>query len=76
MITFIFLKKGKKNQVHVQGKCMVNKNIIVLFCEMPIEPHLVLKHISYINTPKNPFFKLVTRVNTRDFTAKHKQKGL
>ena len=22
-------------------------------CEMPIEPHLVLKHISYIITPKN-----------------------
>ena len=25
-----------------------------LFMQMPIEPHLVLKHISYINTPKNP----------------------
>ena len=25
-------------------------------CEMPIEPHLVLKHISYIITPKNLIF--------------------
>ena len=25
-------------------------------CEMPIEPHLVLKHILYISTPKNPIF--------------------
>ena len=32
-----------------------------------IEPHLVLMHISYINIPKNPIFKLVTRVNTGDF---------
>ena len=40
-----------------------------LFMQMPIEPHLVLKHISYINTPKNPIFKLVTRVNTCDFTV-------
>ena len=29
-ITFIFLKKIKE-QVHVQGKGMVNKNIIILF---------------------------------------------
>ena len=34
-----------------------------------IEPHLVLKHISYRNTPKTPIFWLVTRVNTRDFTV-------
>jgi hypothetical protein len=36
---------------------------------MSIEPHLVLKHISYLSTPKNLIFLLVTRVNTRDFTV-------
>ena len=40
-----------------------------LKCEMPIEPHLVLKHISFLSTPKNPIFLLVTRVNTRDSTV-------
>ena len=38
----------------------LNKNTILLAkCEMPknkIEPHLDLKHISHISTPKNPDF--------------------
>ena len=36
---------------------------------MQIEPHLLLKHIWYINTPKNLIFKLLTQGKTRDFTV-------
>ena len=65
-IIFVFQKKGEK-------KDMVNKNTIIhvayFFPILPIEPHLVLKHISFINTPPNPIFLLVTRVNIRDFTV-------
>ena len=49
---------------------MVNKNTIIHVEFFRIEPHLVLKHISYINTPQNPIFWLVTRVNSREFMVK------
>jgi hypothetical protein len=39
------------------------------FAKTEIEAPLVLKHVSYLSTLKNPIFKLVTRVNTRDFTV-------
>ena len=35
-----------------------------VFIQMPIEPHLIYKHT------QNPNFKLITRVNTRDFTVR------
>ena len=45
-----------------------------LIWNLIIEPCLILNHISYSNTPKEPIFELVTHVNTRDFrVAKHNQ---
>ena len=63
----MFASARKKDMV-----CFFSDFFLNAKCEMPkntIEPHLVLKHISYINAPKNPIFKLVRHVDTRDFTV-------
>ena len=70
-----FVRNGEKVCIHFKVNFnsygyMVDK-ILSYTCTLlfRIEPHLVLKHILYINTPQNPFFKLVTCVNARDFTV-------
>ena len=62
------LKKGKKVQ-HSSTFYLseLESSFHKIECET-IEPCLVLNHISYLSTPKKTIFRLVMRVNTRDFT--------